>query len=673
MTPTSRARRLLASTVAALAVLLTTWTASSSALIEQVKDGAETVEVGVTPRQPVSFQLKPLQWHGGSVDSATYFYAIYWDPAHAYHSDWMRLIDGYLHDVGAASGQLSNVFALNAEYRSATGARAGYNATFRGAYTDTTPYPASGCVEANVQAVCLTDGQLRAELKRFVQSEKLQTGREVVYYLLTPPAVTVCLNEGGSGNCSTSKNEVKEEEVEEGKVVNSPGLVENTTGFCGYHSVIEPGGENPIVYAVQPWIAGHAGRILSEIPLINMLPTGAALACQNSTVLVEPNQANSFINPDSYETGLADLIINGLSIEQNDIMVDPMLSDGWYQTGTNAEQSDMCRSRFGVLPPKQEGEEKLEGTHAQKDSNEGLNGNRYYLQWGYSSAAVSSSQDAVCWEGVEQAPHFTANTVVKGGDVIAFDALESGLTLDANLAAVEPGNPYTAPIYEWQFGDNTTVGPTTDASVFHAYQYGGEYQVTLTVTDSGGYVRSTTKTVPVSGPPAPAPPAPGGGSGSPSSPAGSGPSAGASSGGTTTSSAPSSAPTSGPTLTESVLSRSLKKALRIGIPVHYGVDEPVSGTAEALLDSATAARLHVKGRVATGLPKGYPREIVVGNGVIVATRAGQGTVRVDFVKSLAKRLAKARQLKLTLRFVLRSRSPSGIHVTTTFSTVVLSH
>ncbi len=58
---------------------------------------------------------------------------MYWDPANAYHNDWMTLIDGYLHDVGAASGQLSNIFALDGQYTGPGGTRANYNSTFRGA------------------------------------------------------------------------------------------------------------------------------------------------------------------------------------------------------------------------------------------------------------------------------------------------------------------------------------------------------------------------------------------------------------------------------------------------------------------------------------------------------------------------------------------------------------
>lgn len=643
----------LALVVAALAI----WTTPAGAVIEQVKEGVETVEVGVIPRKPAAVvaPAKALQWHGGPVDTATDVYAIYWDPVKAYRSDWMQLIDGYLHNVGADSGKLGNVFALNAQYRSAIGERASYNVTFRGAYTDTAPYPASGCFEPKVQPRCLTDAQIRTELKRFVATERFPTGREVLYYVLTPEAVTVCLDEGaGSGNCSTSNKELKEEEED------MTGLAQEATGFCGYHSVIEPGSASPIVYAVQPWVAGHAGHVLNESPLINLVPTGATLACQNGKKLVEPNQRTGFTRNSDYETGLADVIIGDLSLEQADIMDDPVLSSGWFQDISNAEQSDMCRWAFGAKnkEEKEKEEKKKEGTEAETVSNQVIGGNPYYLQFGYDSTGISSGHGATCWNGVELNPHFTATNAVKGGDVVAFDALESSMTLAANLTGVnfESDEPFTGPEYEWQFGDGSSAGPTHEASVFHTYKYPGNYTVTLKVTDSGGYIRSFSAVTPVGGPPALAAP----------------PAAAA-----TASSAASSSTGSGslgaPTISESVLSRSLSKAVHLGLAVHYKVDEQVAGHVEALLDGSTAARLGVKGRTATGLPKGYPREVVVGSAVLVTTRAGQGTIRIKFSKTIAARLAKAHTVKLTLRFVLRSASRTGVRTATSLSTVTLSH
>jgi len=473
--------------------------------------------------------------------------------------------------------------------------------------------------------------------------------------------VTVCLDKGaGSENCSTLTEELKEEQAD----TTGPAL--GASGFCGYHSVIEPGSESPIVYAVQPWVAGHAGHVLEESPLKTLLPTGAALACQNGKTLVEPNQQTTFNSNSDYETGLADVIINDLSLEQADIMDDPMLGSGWYQEGSNAEQSDMCRWAFGAKneEEKKKEEKKKEGTQAETLSTQEINGAHYYLQFGYDSTGISSGHGATCWNGVENNPHFTATNVVKGGDVVAFDALESSMTLSANLAPPLPGNePFTAPEYEWQFGDGSSVGPTDEASVFHTYQYAGNYTVTLKVTDSGGYTRSYTAVTPVGSPLPPAAPTPA----APATSQGSG--TGSSKGGSTT----SAVLTPAPTVTDFVESRSLKKVLSSGLAVRYVVNEQVAGSLQVLLNRSTAKRLGITGTTATGLPKGTPSSIVIGTAVLVTTKAGKGTVRLKFSTTIARHLAHARQVTLMLRLVVRDGSRVSPQTTTQFSTVTLKH
>jgi hypothetical protein len=634
---------------AALAVLFFALTAASAGAVI-------AGEFGVDLRTRSVANEKALTYHGGPVVSSSDTYAIYWDPVGGYRSEWMTLIDGYLHDVGAASGQLSNIFSLNGQYTGPAGTRASYASTFRGAYTDTNPYPSSGgCHEPAGQPTCLTDSEIRTELKRFIAANHLPTGINVIYFLLTPPAVTVCTDTGGKGNCSDSSTETQEEEED------STGNVVNANGFCGYHSAIEPGSPSPIVYAVQPWIAGHAGHVISQVPVKTSVPTAATLACQNGQQLVEPNQQSTLSHFDSYETGLADLIINNLSIEQDDIVVDPLLN-GWYQGETAAEQSDLCQGVFNPAPA-EELPKPPETTHALNISNETINGDHYYLQWGLSSVGITSGKGVVCWEGTELIPHFTATNPVNGGDVVAFDANESYISLDANIAELAPDEPYQAPIYTWNFGDGTPeVSGPLDASVFHSYEYGGDYPVTLTVTDSGGNSANITKSIPVSGPPRPS-------SGSPSPavlPA------------VTTPAAPvasvpqGSVSSSAPVITDFVESTSLKKATSRGLAVHYTVNEQVAGSVQVMLETSVAKRLGIKGQLATGLAKGTPSETIIGTAVLVTTKAGTGTVHVRFASKTAARLARSHKLKLMLRLVARNASRVHPLTTTTLSTVVLS-
>ena len=44
-------------------------------------------------------------------------------------------------DMGAASGSLGSVFAVDTQYTDAANQHAAYESTFMGAYTDTDPYP----------------------------------------------------------------------------------------------------------------------------------------------------------------------------------------------------------------------------------------------------------------------------------------------------------------------------------------------------------------------------------------------------------------------------------------------------------------------------------------------------------------------------------------------------
>ena len=188
-------------------------------------------------------------------------YAVYWDPTDHYHGDWQYVIDGYLHDAAAASGELSNVFAVDAQYTDKSNVPASYHNVFHGAYTDTTAYPASGCTDPapleeedligpGETPVCLTSAQVAAELQSFLSAHGLPKGMSSVYYVLTPPAVTVCLDAGGpTGHCSDFQGAGESYE----------------NSFCSYHGAVNPGGlptgdGNTILYGMIPWTAGGTGR-----------------------------------------------------------------------------------------------------------------------------------------------------------------------------------------------------------------------------------------------------------------------------------------------------------------------------------------------------------------------------------------------------------------------------
>lgn len=197
---------LLAACIAALA-----GAASASALVIDVNGQKYGVQPHATKVE--DFHALPqnvLQYGGGPVMHATSIYAIYWDPAKLrggetgridkYHGEWVELIDQFFEGLAAESDGTTSVFALTPQYTETGGARASYSTTFRGSKVDTDSYPADGCTDPdhalNQNFACLTDAQLRAELESYIAANKLPAGGGTIFYLLTPPGLTVCVDGG---------------------------------------------------------------------------------------------------------------------------------------------------------------------------------------------------------------------------------------------------------------------------------------------------------------------------------------------------------------------------------------------------------------------------------------------------------------------------------------------
>lgn len=424
---------------------------------------------GLQQRKPVWLRSAPLQYHKGPVVHSSDTYAIYWDPLELYNSQWQRMIDEYFRNVGTASGGHGNTFALNAQYgetgystapgasASAKEAHAANQSTFRGGYTDTNPYPPVGedCTE-QAQIVCLTDQEIKAELQKVIKSGSLpgSTGTvpgaksTPVYYLLTPPGVTVCAGVASPSTCSNSTGlEHEAAEIGEKKVLHHA-----ETGICGYHSTINPGGATPVVYAVQPWIAGAAGLFIESASPLKTSDTSAdVLACQDNQILQEPNQLSE-LNPfAAYGSGLADVIIGDLAHEQSNIVVNPLLN-GWYQNAPTEErgfpeQGDMCQWNFGLT----QASSAIPETHAGSAKSEEIGGGNYYLHWAFNSSGyITGKAGTGCWQGVDLDPHITAPTPVNVGDVITLNAGESGITLAAAPLGPRQGKEETRLAHEVQ-------------------------------------------------------------------------------------------------------------------------------------------------------------------------------------------------------------------------------
>jgi PKD repeat protein len=186
--------------------------------------------------------------------------------------------------------------------------------------------------------------------------------------------------------------------------------------------------------------------------------------------------------PNGGGAGGADDVLSVLSHEANETITDPRL-DAWYDAD-GEENADKCRLTSDDYGPSL-------GGAAGSLYNQLIDAGHYYLQMEWSNSAGGCRQRAVVPSAA-----FTAAVAVAGSPT-AFNGTASS---DADGAIRS---------YAWSFGDG---GAGSGAAPSHTFAAPGSYDVTLTVTDDGGYTDAATKTVVVaaagSSPPAdPSPPA----------------------------------------------------------------------------------------------------------------------------------------------------------------------
>jgi hypothetical protein len=730
--PSGRRRSALRATLLALGLsiaLLAAIATSAQALVTTVGSVTVGVQQRVGAAAPTESSRKTYANPSGNpVLHGEGVYAIYWDPTDHYWSEWQNAIDGYLHNAGAASGSLASIFSVDSQYTDKTDKVASYAQTFKGAYTDAHAYPVSGCTDPDpfepadqierefggpVGPICLTSEQVAVELESFVARQGLPKGLGNVYYLLTPPGVTVCLDGGGAkGHCSDFE--------EAGESYDN--------SFCSYHGAINPGGlptgdANTLVYGVIPWTAGTYG----DSKLKDAADLRPGWACQDGGLNPagkhgyevekaktrdpkeqtefeeknpeeqavieeakllegpheqEPNQQECPNTNGGCDYGLSDPIINQISLEQQNIITDPLLN-AWMDS-KKFENTDECRFLFGpVLSGSVTANpETLAGTLY----DQAYNGGDYYLNDAFSLSAERLPYPGVpCIHGVNLDPKFTSPNTVNAGENVGFNGMESDITLDADIGYSATGTPQpNYATYSWNFGDGTPVvggyapgAPACEtpllspcaASVFHSYQYGGTYTVTLTVTDTGGNIATTSHEVTVDGPPAPGTTTTSTSTGSAAESATAAAAAVAAAAAARTAATP---PVPVPVAADAVLSRNLRGLAKNGLVVRYSVNEQVAGRFEVLLGAALAKRLGISGTPAMGLPAGTPPELVIAKAVVVTTAGGRNSVKLIFSKRTAQRLSRQRKVPFMLRLIVRNAASHAPTTTTVLSAFTLT-
>jgi len=683
---------------------------------------------------PSAEQFDNAAGHAVLHSAATY--VIYWDPQDYYNGDWQGLINGFMANLGSSNGQLNSVFAVDSQYTDATNQPATSRSVFHGAATDTDPYPGSGCVDprpfelhAPLTKVCLTDEQVRTEIETYIPQHHLSRGMGSIFYVMTPPGVAVCLDAGGTtGRCSDFAGSIKEVEAAEAKKEEPTAFKSYKKSFCSYHGVIGNGDANTILYATIPWTAGgegdnhlaptdrtpgydcqdggfepskqaNAGVQEKERPKEMTLLEEEEYANKNQREKreqleaeelglngpheQEPNQLFTRSPDGAFDTGLADLEINQIAVEQQNIVTDPLLN-GW-QDPAGREVTDECRNFFA--PPTSGTSTARPETRAGTLANQALSAKQYYLNGTFNRAALRLPYPAVqCLTGVSFVPGFTTPNAVNSGEVVGFDGMESDITLNATVSF--PSGTPTYAVYTWNFGDGspTVTGYAPGqaalnspdatpcatpwlspcaASTFHQYTYGGTYAVTLTARDVGGNEASVTHSITVSGP---APPS------APTSSA-TGATTGSQSSGGSSSPAATSTPTPAathppPAATQAVVSHNLSSVLKNGLVIRYSVSEQVAGRFEVLLASSIARKLGIHGAPAGGLAKGTPPQTIIAKAILVTTKGGHNTYKLKLSKKTAARLRKLRKVSLMIRMVVHNATSPA--VTTVLNTVNLS-
>jgi PKD domain len=602
---------------ALVSAALLSFAAPAGAVVTEV--GTQKYGVEPATNAAAAKPSTPLTYEGGPVVHSNAPYAVYWDREDAY-AEWEGVTAGFLERVGGAQGTLGNVYAVATQYTDATGS-ASYSSAFHGAYTDVTPYPATeNCTEPGTP--CLTDAQIQGELTKYIAANHLPTGLNPsgrptpIYFIFTPPGVTVCLESGAAGHCSNPTAAAR---------------------LCSYHSYMSVDGAT-VLYAVQPW------TVTSN--------------CQDGGALEEPS------------SGEAEVILNEVATEQIAATTDPLLT-GWHDTsGVKNEVPDKCRNEFspvalGFTPP--------------KEFNQTIQGVQYYLNDEFNQAALYEPYPGnPCLHGVTVAPRFTAPNPVHSAEPVTFNSTESYVDLgiakyhwhfgDNTTAEVNcEGRIPTYGFHPWECNASSGIGnPNPVASVAHEYTYAGTYQVTLKVTDDGGNEATVTKPITVFGLARPveslsvsSAQSTQGSTGSSSSSANSAATA-----------KPPATPPSIPLATQAVVSRSLRSVLRSGLLVRYSVNERIAGHFEVLLATSTARRLGIHGPPATGLPVGTPPQTVIAKAILVTTTAGRSVVKIQFGKATAARLHRLGSVSLMLRLLVRNGSTG---TTTVLSTFTLSH
>jgi hypothetical protein len=280
----------------------------------------------------------PLLWHGGPVmaNDPTHpitITPIYWEPNSPNGSPlfynpsrYRNLINQYITDVAAASGQDTNVYSTAVEYPGSNGSN-GYNIVAGTPIRDHDLLPkGQGCWVAKLDtsniyadgsgySACLDDAQITAEIQNVITAHNLPSDYNHVYVMLTPKHVASCFYPGSTAN---KKNVCT--------LTHYP-----TAGYCAYHTMFGPN------YPVS-------GTVYANMPYpIYQSPVGFTCGSDGGGhgTIESPNYLGDPVDKD------ADVEISPLSHEIMESITDPNTTNGWFDASGN-ENGDDCAYVYGA-------------------------------------------------------------------------------------------------------------------------------------------------------------------------------------------------------------------------------------------------------------------------------------------------------------------------------------
>lgn len=228
----------------------------------------------------------PLEYTGGPVmdtrsPEGVVVIPVFWSPpgTDQFPGGYVNGIDRYLADVAAASGQQDNVYSVLTEYNStADGSTTPlkYHITAGSPIADTSLFPGNGCTpDSDAFAICITDQQLRDELARVIQANRLPMGLGHFYPVFLPPGV---------------------ETMDRDKTTSA-------SSFCGYHRLF---GQEPdeVVYGDEPFEASNCDGGQSPNGSLALDGAISTLSHELAESVTDPNaESSAWLDHTDHEIG----------------------------------------------------------------------------------------------------------------------------------------------------------------------------------------------------------------------------------------------------------------------------------------------------------------------------------------------------------------------------------